>query len=595
MKKIKHFSILFIIFINRYLVNSKLLENNTFLDELYLNNMDNNKFLGKYNKIDKISNNNSNNNFISLESKNFNNWFHLKNISFFTYFHLSLSFLIVPLLSILLIFIDTCDDKSIKANLSLPSNMKVKIEYNLFKNTYIIRAKYLFSWLLFKYHYPISNIILIYRYNHPRYIRLILFVIELLSNTLITSLLVLAVQKQIIENIFKFRAIMISIVFSLIVSVIMHFILDFTYKFLFEFHYIRREIFKSKFEILRKYIYYIVKKDILFNSKWNSIRNRMFTYYRVCGPLLLKQVKRNKYQKYVKNKLSNSNQKYKTNSSLFDKSFNSSFSNNTLNKTQILKDLNEISINEINTNELNNENINQAKAPSSFPKIDNNKLINKYEEKDKIIDKEKKMKFRISKGAESFSFSKFGVNNMKLKTVKRIEDIRNRYMNKKKDVKFDETLEIEQDINIFENLDIESLEGFTYISTDSSIDKLNTMKMNSNKLVINIVTGIVLVLIMLLINFSLMILQIGEVAKNNNNIPRLLLMITIENFLINFIIHRVICIFIAFTLPKFYGKKKRNCCYKLIFNVFYEKYIRYLYRIRLLITKYQKELNFIEK
>ena len=184
---------------------------------------------------------------------------------------------------------------------------------------------------------------------------------------------------------------------------------------------------------------------------------------------------------------------------------------------------------------------------------------------------------------------------MKLKTVKRIEDIRNRYMNKKKDVKFDETLEIEQDIKIFENLDIESLEGFTYISTDSSIDKLNTMKMNSNKVMINIITGVVLLLIMVLINFSLMILQIGEVAKNNNNIRILLLIITVENFFINFIIHRVICIFIAFTLPKFYGKKKRNCCYKLIFEVFYEKYIRYLYRIRLLITKYQKELNFIEK
>ena len=260
-----------------------------------------------------------------------------------------------------------------------------------------------------------------------------------------------------------------------------------------------------------------------------------------------------------------------------------------------MKDLNEISINEINTKELKNENINQIKVPSSFPKTDNNKLINKYDEKDKINDKEKKYKYRISKGAESFSFSKFGVNNMKLKTVKRIEDIRNRYMNKKKDVKFDETLEIEQDIKIFENLDIESLEGFTYISTDSSIDKLNTMKMNSNKLVINIITGIVLLLIMLLINFSLMILQIGEVANNNNNICMLLLIITIENIFVNFIIHRIICIFIAFTLPKFYGKKKRNCFYKLIFDAFYEKYIRYLYRIRLLITKYQKELNFIEK
>ena len=592
MKKLKHFSIIFIIFINRYLVDAKILENNTFLDEVYLNNINNSKFLGKINKIVEISNNNII--FISSEPQNSNNWFQLKNISFFTYFHLVLSFLIIPLLSILLLFIDTCGDKSIKAKLSLPSNMKVKIEYNLFKNTYIIRAKYLFSWLLFKYHYPITNIIFIYHYNHPRYIRLILFVIELLSNTLITSLLVIAVQKQIIENIFKFREIMISIIFSLIVSIIIHFILDFTNKFLFEFHSIRREIFKNKFEILRKYIYYIVKKDILFNSKWNSIRNRMLTYYRVCGPLLLKQVKRNKYQKYVKNKLNNSNQKYKINNSSFsDKSFNSSISNNTLNKTEISKDLNEISINEINTNELKNDNINQIKSSSSFPKIDNNKLINKYEGKDKINDKEKKINFRISKGAESFSFSKFGVNNMKLKTVKRIEDIRNRYMNKKKDIKFDETLEIEQDIKIFENLDIESLEGFTYISTDSSIDKLNTMKMNSNKVMINIITGVVLLLIMLLINFSLMILQMGEVAKNNNNIRILLLIITVENFFINFIIHRVICIFIAFTLPKFYGKKKRNCCYKLIFEVFYEKYIRYLYRIRLLITEYQKELNFI--
>ena len=313
MKKLKHFSILFIIFINRYLVDSKLLENNTFLDELYPNNINNNnKFLGKSNKIDEISINN--NNFISSDSKNSNKWFHLKNISFFTYFHLALSFLVIPALSIILIFIDKCGDKSIKVNLSLPSNMKVKIEYSLFKNTYIIRAKYLFSWLLFKYHYPITNIIYIYHYDHPRYLRLILFVIELLSNTLITSIVVITIQKQIIENIFKFREIMISIVFSLIVSIIMHFILDFTYKFLFEFHCIRREIFKSKFEILRKYIYYIVKKDILFNSKWNSIRNRMFTYYRVCGPLLLKHIKRNKYQKYVKNKLNNSNQKYKINS-----------------------------------------------------------------------------------------------------------------------------------------------------------------------------------------------------------------------------------------------------------------------------------------
>ena len=261
-----------------------------------------------------------------------------------------------------------------------------------------------------------------------------------------------------------------------------------------------------------------------------------------------------------------------------------------------MKESNELSINEINTFELNNQNLNEIKSFSSYPKLERNKLINNYEEKDKIKEREKKDKYKIKKGVESFSFSKFGINNMKLKTVKRIEDIRNRYMTKKKDVKFDETLEIENDIKIFENLDIESLEGFTYISTNSNIDKLNNIKVNSDKLIINIITGIVLIFIMILINFSLMLLQMGEIAKNkNSNIRILLLIIIIEVLFVNFIIHRAICIFIAFTLPKFYGKKKRNCCYKLLFDIFYEKYIRYLYRIRLLISKYKKELNFIEK
>ena len=589
MKKSILISILFILFINIHLADSKILigENNVFSNELNSNNDNNdgnnNKFLGKINKIS-----NHNINFTSLELDNSSNWFNLKIANYFTYLHLILSFLIIPILSIILIFIDMNEDKSIKANLSLPSNMKVKNEYNLFKNTYIIRAKYLFSWLLFKYHYPITNIFFIYHYNHPRYIRLILFVIELLFNTLITAVLLISIFNYIlIDDAF------ICFIFSFIVSIIMKFIISYIYRYLFEFHSIRREIFKNKLEILRKYIYYIVKKDILFNSKWNSIRNRMFTYYRVCGSLLLKQVKRNKYQRYVKNKYNNSNQKYKINSSFNDKSFNSSFSSNSNNKTMILKELNEMNINEINTYESKDKNINQKQTASSFPKIEN-KLKNKYEEK--INEKEKRNKFRISKGVDSFSFSKFGINNMKLKTVKRIEDIRNRYINKKKDIKFDETMEIDKDIKIFENLDIESLEGFTYISTDSMIDKLNNIKMNSNKLIINILTGVILIIILILINLSLMMLQMGEIANHeSSHIREILLIIIICIFVINYFIHRLVCIFIAFSLPNFYGKKKRNCCYKLIFDIFYEKYIRYLYRIRLLITKYQKELNFIEK
>ena len=186
---------------------------------------------------------------------------------------------------------------------------------------------------------------------------------------------------------------------------------------------------------------------------------------------------------------------------------------------------------------------------------------------------------------------------MKLKTVKKLEDIKNRYINKKKDIKFDETQEIDIDTKIFENLDIESLEGFTYISTNTMIDKLNNINAKSNKMLLNILTGIILLIILMLTNFSLMIMQMGEGYKNNDKIEvsEFLLTVFFITIFVNFYIHRIICLFIAFSIHKFYGKKKRNCCYKLIFEIFLEKYIIYLYRIRLLISKYEKEFNFMEK
>ena len=579
MMKTKIVYIILFLLINIQIVYSKLQEKDKkdfSLDELNkYNNINNNKFLGK------SENNSETYNNIILSSENNVKWFNLHNIDYFTYFHLILCFLLVPALSIILILIDMKQDKTIKKNIGLPSNEKVKNEYNLFKKSFIISAKYLFSWFLFKYHYPITNIIFVYNYNHPRYIRLIIYITTILFNTLIISILLIQIMDQSIYPYYNFGGVLVSLIFTFIISIIMDFVLNFISKFIFEFHLIRREIFKTKLEILRRYIYYVVKKDILFNSKWHLIRNRMITYYRLCGPLLLNQVKKNKYQRYVKNKLKEPARENALFSISEDKSFNnSSFLINTLNKSDILKE-----VNEIDTKENKIEISNKKRKSAELEDI-----------KEKLNEKDKKSKFRISKGAEPFSFSKYGINNMKLKTVKKIEDIKNRYINKKKEIKFDETIEIDKEVKIFENLDIESLEGYTYISTDAMIDKINIIKTNSNKMIINIFTNVILFIIMLLVNLALLLLELGETARNPNNpIRDFFLVIFFYSIIINFIIHKVICLFIAFSIHKFYGKKKRNCCYKLIFNIYYEKYIRYLYRIRLLITKYQKELNFIEK
>ena len=573
---------IYVLYLSNCLVKSKLAVQE---EDLFLKgtnnyqNLKENKFLRKKYKYKA---NFIEENIISLESENPYQWLSLSNIGFFTYIHLILSFLIIPILSIILILFDMCEDRTIKKEISLPSNLKVSNEYNSFKNTFIIRAKYLFSWFLFKYHYPITNIIFIYHYNHPRYIRLIIYIITILFNTLISAVIYVSVMTKEKYG-FSFRNIIISFLFSLIVSIIMDFILNYIMKFIFEFHEIRREIFKKKLETLRKYIYYNVKKDILFNSKWHFIRNRMITYCRICGPLLLSQVKKNKYQKYVKNKSKNKNEIQSNIISDLISNDSSWISNYDSYKTA------NVDIGDIETNVIEKKIVKKKKRTISLSKVDNKKEIC-----EKIKEKGSKGKFRISKGAEQFSFSKYGINNMKLKTVKKIEEIKNRYINKKKDIKFDETMELDKDVKIFENLDIESLEGFTYISTDAMIDEINSIKANSSKMVMNIVTGVVLVLILILINFSLIIIQMGEYNKTNDDkIASFLIFILAEIIFINFIIHRVICLFIALSIHNFYGKKKRNCCYKLIFDIYYEKYIRYLYRIRLLITKYQKEFNFM--
>ena len=573
---------IYVLYLSNCLVKSKLAvqEEDLFLKGVNnYQNLNENKFLRKKYKYKA---NFIEENIISLESENPYQWLSLSNIGFFTYIHLILSFLIIPILSIILILFDMCEDRTIKKEISLPSNLKVSNEYNSFKNTFIIRAKYLFSWFLFKYHYPITNIIFIYHYNHPRYIRLIIYIITILFNTLISAVIYVSVMTKEKYG-FSFRNIIISFLFSLIVSIIMDFTLNYIMKFIFEFHEIRREIFKKKLETLRKYIYYNVKKDILFNSKWHFIRNRMITYCRICGPLLLSQVKKNKYQKYVKNKSKNKNEIQSNIISDLISNDSSWTSNYDSNKTA------NVDIGDIETNVIEKKIVKKKKRTMSLSKVDNKK-----ETREKIKEKGSKGKFRISKGAEQFSFSKYGINNMKLKTVKKIEEIKNRYINKKKDIKFDETMELDKDVKIFENLDIESLEGFTYISTDAMIDQINSIKANSNKMVMNIITGVILILILILINFSLIIIQMGEYNKTNDDkMASFLLFILAEIIFINFIIHRVICLFIALSIHNFYGKKKRNCCYKLIFDIYYEKYIRYLYRIRLLITKYQKEFNFM--
>ena len=541
-----------------YISQNNIIKDNSFKNpEILQNQLEKNKILL-----------NEENNSNSLKDR----------ICTFNYVHICFSFLFLPVFSIILIIKDLRDDKNFSRLYSCSATDKAKEEFKSFKNTYITSGKYLFSWFLMKYNYPLTNIFLIYSYDHPRYIRFLISTIKIILNILLTSIILF---QYLFDNnsAINFQNGLISFAIVIIISMIMHFFFQFTVNYLLEHDRIRKKIFKPKFENLRKYAYYFIKKDILFNSKWHLIRNRILSYYRICGPLILvkfKKKKSDKYERYARNKRMNFLSKLADNLNSFNSSLNSNEDDrNSFLDSGELKERLLPSVNNYNIKiKQNNKNENMTKSKNNISKNINNLCI--------------------TKGAEPISLSRTGVNNMKLKTLKKIEDIRNRYINKN-NTKYDETLDVDINYKTFDNLDIEALDNYTYISTDAMINKLNKINSNSDKMMVNFYINGTLSIILTLLNIALVLITLQ--AKENKDISDInewLWILFIEIIVINFFIYLGISFFISIFISRFYGYKKRNCFYKMIFNVFIEKYIRYLFRIRLLLTKYQKEFNFIE-
>ena len=111
----------------------------------------------------------------------------------------------------------------------------------------------------------------------------------------------------------------------------------------------------------------------------------------------------------------------------------------------------------------------------------------------------------------------------------------------------------------------------------------------------NILTNIILLIILILVNIGLVLFSLYKREDDSFVVGEgLLLEILCILLIIDFFIYRGKCLFIAFSISILYCKKKRYCCYKMIFYLIIEKYIRYIYRMRLFINKYSKEYNFSE-
>lgn len=487
------------------------------------------------------------------------------------------AFFIATIISSILIFFDLNEDNKMLNTYSLSNKERVKLEYKKLKSTFINSNIFIYSFFVMKYTYPFFNIFFTYNYDHPRYHRYLILIISILANFLISN----AFYKffKIDEKGEEFVSYLLVFIFSLFASFIIYIFTQLITIKILGYDKKRKDIWKPKIESIKKYIYYTVKKDILFNSKWHSIKNRIVSYTRICGTTILNNKINDKYKNYMDNKIRNNASTLTDTSSLLSEHS----SHNSEKDKEILTD-NYIS-STINLKEKENNNL-----PSA-----NNKRKKTFFSKNN--EKDNNSSLLIDKSVESFSFSKMGQNNIKLKTLKRIEGIRNRYILSKNDIKFDETLDVSIYLKTYSNLEIETLDNYTYISTDSISNQINNNKKKSSdskKIYQSLMSTFVLLLILTLFNSGLFFIQ--NVFNNDDNsfYTKFLCPVSFQIIVFNFLIHYLFALFTSFIIFKYYGYNKKNCL-KIIFNLFIEKYMIYIYRIRLLIKKYNKELEFIEE
>ena len=497
------------------------------------------------------------------------------------------SLALISFLSILFIIFDFYEDEDNNYIQLMNANIRTQYEYENFKNLRNSNI-YKFALYLIYYKYSFFNIMSIYKYNHPRYIRFIIEIIKILLNLLVSifPFYYLPFHKkedQIIyeykeqegkvnylyssNNDFNFFDTSLSFLYSLMASIIIFFIALIVYK-LFEYKKIRKIIWKVKKNILKEYVHIIFKKDFVFNKKLKLIQKRIFAYTKFCSKYILENKKKDKLSNYLEYK------KYQQipNKNKFTNIKFLLFKNktiNTENKTDFLKE----KLLDSNNNEINTSSIRKYSIDSTSKKIKNENLT-------------------ICKAVKPFTLIKKTINfSNSMTNVYKYEYIRNKYIfNNYQNRGYNK--EYNPKTIKYINLYIETQKNYSYIfSNDISNNQLITTYNKSKLMAIKLI-NISLLLTLLIIDIGIAIVLNRMYEEYDNYIIINWLIPTLFQILIiNFIINYLFALFSSFLLFSYYDKKNNNCFYKIIFNIFVEKYMRYLFKIRMLINKYYREFE----
>lgn len=488
------------------------------------------------------------------------------------------SLALITFFSISFIFYEFYEEKKNIHNILNPS-IRVQKEYDYF-NRLRRSGKCIFALYILYFKYSFLNVFSTYKYNHPRYIRFYYEIIKILLNILLSLIpIYYFCPYEISSNYpytsdyftFNFFDSLKSFLYSFAASIIIFLVFLVVNK-IFDFRHMRRLIWKPRKDIIKYWVYGYFKKEPMFHRKLHRVKVRMLAFANLCGRYVLKNKPKDKYAYYLEYKISSQN----PNASISDYDFNSypyykvgtstNFSNN---KIPIIKD----------------------KFVIKY-QTDKNLKTNLYKDFD-IDNKNENIninkKLFITKGCKPFMLSSTAkANHISMWNIYRIESVKNRYMFINRDYYRNASSQTIKYIN----LNIQTLNNYTYmLSNDLYYNKLNQL-FGKSKITIIRFMNFLLFFTLLIIDVGIVIL-VSELYEQYENylIMNWLIPVLVQIIIFNFVINFIFALFSTFLLFTYYKTKKYNCVCNCIFNIFVEKYMKYLFKIRTLIKKYYKDFE----
>ena len=578
-----------------------------------------------FDEIAYVSNSTLANFYIDLQTKSI-----LKTYNFMNKISLKLVFIVIIIIlfpsCIYLLYDIINDEKQIDNNL-LTYAEKIKkrfLQVKILSGSSIIS----FSFYATLFQFPYLSPLRICNYKNPKYIKHFIVILGIFYGFLLslTSFYFLTPFKELkniinerdiknkyfeLNNDILFKYILKGIIFAFI-GVCITRIFIYIFGIILSFNKDEINYWKEMKTIFTNYISNEIKGNVLLGPTWNKIKTRMIAYINICGNYILNKIEK-------KNKI---NKKFENYLTTMEKNSECTSSTNKLLPNFDLEETINLDYDAINNNKLGN-----YRAPS-IDSINSNKSKNKQAEKhyDLNVSTINNSFSKSSKRPESLNSKtsnlkvinsdNFQLYSLKIKKDKTItkkdkfERIKNKYIYTRKnkalyEIEIDSISEsVSTSHEFYSQLVIDHEINLSYFPVEEFITNetliYSDYNLNGNKIKLKIegynqliIINIILFILLFLLVFAMFVFN--KILLNHFGIfiIKVWLISTIVFYTIIYPLSYFIKNLIgSILLFKCYHLKNRAFYKKVLFRIFVNKTMIYIFKVRNYITKYEEELNY---